>query len=203
MTTKTAKATDNGRALAAVRDLWRTQSLDGDRIRALGAEYALPDCIDFTADGACVGDPRLLGLVRAAGRSPGFGSDAVLDPQIAVYLDGSYGKGRWITDRPAWIWERHGGDEQLDRLFEDQDVALADLEAAAATMWQTKDEVSAARQGTASAAAEIALTKALAAAIKAWEKADEGASLARAAVTTRALLLQDRYRRQQAVKAGR
>src|SRR2546422_8030464 len=104
MTTK--KASDNGQVLQAVRDLWRTDSLDGARVRALGAEYHLPDCSDFTGDALPLGDTRLLGLVLAAGRSPGFGSDPIWDPQIAVFLDGTYGKHRWKTDRPAHPWER-------------------------------------------------------------------------------------------------
>src|SRR2546427_5187436 len=46
-----------------------------------------------------VGDTRLVGLVRAAGRSPDFGSDPIWDPKIAVFLDGTYGKGCWKQDR--------------------------------------------------------------------------------------------------------
>ena len=192
MTTKTAS--QNG-ALQAVRDLWRTDSLDGARVRALGAEYHLPDCSDFTGDALPLGDTRLLGLVLAAGRSPGFGSDPIWDPQIAVFLDGTYGKHRWKTDRPAHPWERGGGDAELDRLFADRDVALADLERLNNLMWEAKDDLRAA-----GAAATVSHTRVLAEAIKAWEHADERASLARSRVTSRALRLQDLYRNQQAAK---
>ena len=50
MTTRKQQATDNGHALAAVRDLWANGFLDGDRVRALGKEYGLEDCANFTAD---------------------------------------------------------------------------------------------------------------------------------------------------------
>jgi len=76
MTTKKQQATDNGAALSAVRDLWRDGFLDGERVRALGAEYGLEDCINFTADSAAVGESPIVGLVQAAGRSASFAPNA-------------------------------------------------------------------------------------------------------------------------------
>ena len=84
-TRKPAQATDNGHLLAAVRDLWRDGFLPGDRVRALGAEYGLQDCIDFTADSAAVGESSIVGLVQAAGRSSGSCSaTAVEQPTLAA-----------------------------------------------------------------------------------------------------------------------
>ncbi len=202
MTTTKKPATD-GHALAAVRDLWRDGFLDGDRVRALGAEYGLQDCIDFTADSAAVGESSIVGLLQAAGRSSGFApASNPIDKEIAVYLDGTYGKGRWRYDRPPHGWERGGGDEALDALFRDLDVALADLKRTLDAMWSARDEAAAAGQGTPSIGekGEIALAKVRAQAIKDWELADERASIARARVTTRALWLQEKFRRRQAAK---
>jgi len=125
-----------------------------------------------------------------------------VDKEIQLYLDGTYGKGRWRYDRPPHAWERGGGDAELDRLFADQDTALADLKRTTEAMFAARDEASAAGQGTISVGekGEIALAKARAQAIKDFEKADERASLARARVTTRALWLQEKFRRQQAAK---
>src|SRR5438552_14793101 len=125
-----------------------------------------------------------------------------VDKEIQLYVEGTYGKGRWRYDLPPHAWERGGGDAELDRLFADQDTALADLKRTTEAMFAARDEASAAGQGTISVGerGEIALAKARAQAIKDFEKADERASLARARVTTRALWLQERYRRQQAAK---
>ncbi|PYO40189.1 MAG: hypothetical protein DMD33_18560 [Gemmatimonadetes bacterium] len=203
MTTRKQQATDNGHALAAIRDLWRDGNLDGARVRALGAEYSIPDCIDFTADSASVGESRLVGLVQRAGRSAGFDpASNALDREISDYLDGTYGRGRWRYDRPPHLWERGGGDADLDRLFQDQDVALADLKAATDAMFAARDEASAAGQGRTPVAqgAEVALAKARAQAVKDFELADERASIARARVTTRAGWLQNKFRVEQARK---
>src|SRR2546427_798868 len=113
-------------------------------------------------------------LRRGAGRAIGGNPATPVDVKIQEFLDGSYGKNRWQSDRDPWIWERHGGDVELDRLFADQDAALANLVKCNNLMWQAKDDLRAA-----GAAATVSHTKALASSIKAWEAADEAASRAR------------------------
>src|SRR5690348_10955571 len=98
MTTTKSGAT-NGRAtrvLEAVRGLWRDGSIGRADLDKLGVETR--------ADTLCLGDHRLAALVREAGRAPGFG-DKPIDERILLYLDGTYGFGRWQRDRDPWPWE--------------------------------------------------------------------------------------------------
>jgi hypothetical protein len=192
----TTKAGSNGQraeqVLAAVRQLRRDGFLRRTALRELGIESA--------ADALSFGDHRLVRLVVEAGRARGFGGDPI-DVKLVEYLDGTFGAGRWQRDRDPWPWEQGAGDEQLDRLFEDQTVAIADCAKAEAAMWAAREELAERRQKEGVTFDVVnALTKTLEIAIATWQEAGKRASIARGRVTTRQLFLQDRYRRQQEAK---
>src|SRR5437879_4808719 len=152
--------TDRGvKVLEAVRRLFRDGFLAGKTARDLGVES--------TADSLSFGD-ELNPLVREAGRCPGFGDDDPIDKQIKTYLGNTYGLHGWQTDRPPHLWERGGGDAALDRLFEDRDRALEEMERSKAAMWAGRDEMTAARQSTDPALVRDA-QRALEAAITSWQ----------------------------------
>ena len=138
--------------------------------------------------------------MREAGRCPGFGDgDDPIDDQIKTYLGNTYGLHGWQKDRPAWIWERAGGDAALDRLYEELDVALSEMQRAKDVMWKSRDEMTAARQSTDPALVRDA-QRTLELAIKGWEHADTRVSTIRGRISDRAGFLQERFRRQQAAK---
>jgi len=196
-TTKKRAPTNGANALAAICELWATGSLAGARVRELGKEYGLQDCIEFAGDSAVVGDNRILGLVLHAVRAKDFAPAAnPTHKELEVFADGTWGKGRWRTDRPAWPWER-GGSPELDAPFEALDKALADMAEAQDAVWAAREAVSEGRENNFAEAPMTPLVRTLAQAIKAWEKCEEAVSVAKGKVTRLQLRLQDTFRVQQ------
>ena len=115
-------------------------------------------------------------LALEAARSDGFGSDPI-DERIRVFVHASHGAG-WEHPRPPHPWERGSSDEELTRLYTDEDSKQAELKRTEKAMWAGRD----------------AKSPDLPRLIKQWEKAYEVASEARRLVTARALYLQDKYR---------
>jgi hypothetical protein len=198
MTKATAGATRATMVLTHVRRLFTDRVLDGAALRELG--------VDFNHGGSLpLGDHRLLGVIREAGRAPDCGA-APIDVKIRAFLDGAYGWGRWEQDRPLYPWERPSSDPELENvLFPAQDVADAEHAQLMATMWSKKDALAACyrldssgRGTTATQAAsdgEIRkLTTELDATIKALERAREAQQLARGRVLARQLHLQRVFR---------
>jgi len=182
----------NGReakVLEAARRLFRDGFLLGATVRALGVES--------TADSLTYGD-ELNPLVREAGRASGFGSD-VIDAKISDYLARTYGRGNWERDRLPHPWERSGGDQQLDRLYVDDEACLADRQLRLDAMWTKRDEITAYHL-TPNAKTEkmAALIKELADLTKQFEEANKRADLARGQRVTRQVFLQERFRRREA-----
>jgi hypothetical protein len=178
-------------ALDATRRLFVEQSLDAKTLRAVGLE------INHGASHLTVGDHRLLGLILQAGRDPRCGSEPV-DVKIVDFLDGSYGKRRWQHERPPHPWERHGGDAELDALFDAEEAAIHAAKKALAAIWERTDVVRDLRASGSATRLEVMIqaTKALDAANKEYQEAVERESVARGRVTTRQLLIQDRCQRE-------
>ncbi len=145
-------------------------------------------------DGSTFG-PEIPPLAQAAGRAPGFGTDAI-DVKIRNYLDGTYGVGRWQRDRDPYKWEKGGGDEKLDQLFAEEDGLFTEFQRLEAAMWTARDELSAGRrQDSVSAEVVALLTKNLDAALKAWQKAKLALEACKGRRSERQLWLQENYRR--------
>jgi len=214
MTTTKKHAPKNGaNALAAVCTLWEEGWLPGDRVRALGKEYQVQDAIDFRGDSAAIGDANLVGLVLHAGRASDFSpATNPVHKEIQIYLDGTYGRGRWRHERAPWPWERFGdptiddlvrkSEPPRDTLFETFDGKLADMETAQQAIYAARAAAHEGRANRVPDAVMMSFTKTLNQAIKDWEKAEEAASVAKAKVTTRQLQIQDRYRMDQYRRRG-
>jgi hypothetical protein len=212
-TTKKRAPTNGANALAAMCELWETGWLAGDRVRALGKEYQLEDCINFRGDSAAIGDSNIIGLVLHAGRASDFSpATNPVHKEIQIYLDGTYGRGRWRHERAPWPWERFGdptidalvrkSEPPLDELYEVLDGKFAEMETAQQAIFAAREAARDARVNRAPESAVVSLSKALTQAVAAWEKAEEAASVAKAKVTTRQLQIQDRYRMDQYRRRG-
>ncbi len=158
------------KALADARELFRTARSFGPEVPALARDVAR--------------------------RAAGFGSDPV-DQQILKFVIANYGSD-WRVDRPLHPWERGGGDAKLDELFTGQDDAIGETARTEAAMWAVRDRRAAAHRegGVSDPAILLALEKELEKAITAWEKSQREESLARGRVTSRQIVLADRYWRQ-------
>ena len=192
----TTKSTSNGRA-AKVLGHMRQFVIDGHIAGAVLRDLGL----DYTGDGLAFGEyaDGVHGLLVEARLAEGFGSDAA-DKKISNFVDASYGAGNWKPRKPH-LWERGGGDERLDQLFQDQDAAIEEMERLKAAFWTAQDDMRAAnQQSDVSPVVARALTDKLKGATTAWEESMKHTSQARAKVTTRQLYLQENFRRRQAGK---
>src|SRR6266550_5710485 len=137
----TTKSTSNGRA-AKVLGHMRQFVIDGHIAGAVLRELGL----DYTGDGLAFGEyaDGVHGLLIEARLAEGFGSDPA-DKGIANFVDATHGVGNWKPRKPH-PWERFGGDEKLDQLFQDQDAAIKEMERLNAAFWTARDEMSAANQ---------------------------------------------------------
>jgi hypothetical protein len=190
---KSVEAERSRLVLDAARRLFDDKHLDATTLRALGIERDDP---------LAFGDHRLLPIVFEAGHAPGFG-DRPIDERIRTFLDGTYGWRGWKMERSPYLWEKGGGDVELDQLIEEEEATIAGTSAAQETMWNAM----ASRSKLASDLRESRpvgrleakeAEKAVVAATKAWEEARERESLARGQVGNRQLYLQRRFLDEQA-----
>lgn len=174
-------------ALMLARMLWKDGYLTAGAFKAFETDWG-PACPDTLS----VGDHRLLELVVAAGRAPGFGEE-LGDDKIKTFLDGTYGIGRWQRERSPHPWEVGGGDSELDRLHAECEAAIAAHKAAEAEMWRTRDELRAASRNMGAGEPATRVLRQLGIAVEqarlAWEAAHEAEAVARGKETTRAVFL--------------
>lgn len=192
-------ALNNGRAekaLEAARTLFTTRVLDSEALRAVG--------IEFGPGSLVLGDHRLVGLIREAGRAPGCGTQPI-DLRILTFLDNHFGFGLWQRDRDPFSWERGGGDPKLEELLTEEEAAIVDRVKTEQAMWAAWDEQqSTYRKADQSNSVGVKViqevSRALDAANEVWQAACKREQLARGRSVNRMSYLQERWLRQQAAK---